>query len=290
MKNNARALSDSSVRDENSDSIRKMFITSLTIRLALINIIRLMYMLVSFALGKKLKERLKITTTGSFAVRTLPRFICDVLFPGSVMLNVPYDIFYKSDDPWLLNCNKLVQKGDVFVDVGAFHGTYTFIASSAVGEEGKVVAIEPYLQSYLTILEKTKNLKLGNIVAVNVACGNKEGIARLWLSAEPYKHSINMKVGARAIIVRVRKLDDILKDLSIPKVNLIKIDVEGAELDVLRGATLILQNETRLKLVIELHARTRYYGYDYYRVVAFLSKHGFKCFQLSPRHILAIKM
>jgi len=246
--------------------------------------VRLVYTLLIVTLGKRrLNEKIKTPNIGAFAIRILPRFIYHVAFPGLTLLNVSYKMFLKTDEPWLFAIDKLLRENDVFVDVGAFHGSYTLKASLQVGEKGKVIAIEPFPNSCHVIKRKIDRCCIRNVVLLNAACSHYEGMARLYLADSLGEHTIKHKVSSRYKVVRVRSLDDILRDLGISKVNLIKIDVEGAELDVLEGAKKTLQNEANIKLIIELHK----YGRS---IRSFLKRLGFVYFHLSPRHILVLRI
>lgn len=130
-------------------------------------------------------------------------------------------------------------KDGVFVDIGANIGKYTIKMSKMLKQKGKVIAIEPE-PSNLKILKK--NILLNNLVRYNnlivkaVACSDKEGIFNLYLNKEHEgSHSLSRKTENK-IKVKLEKLDSIIKKLKLKRVDLIKIDVEGAELEVLKGA------------------------------------------------------
>jgi FkbM family methyltransferase len=169
-----------------------------------------------------------------------------------------------------------VQEGDIVVDAGAFVGLYTL---SVADKASLVIAIEPNVASYIFL---TNNIKINNLnsktITYNVALGDFEGSAILyvedWLASSStlfdfwhirYGHSLK-------IPVKVVKLDNILKNVGIDKVDLMKIDVEGAELMVLRGAIDHLKRHLIKRLVVEIHLDV----VSVKEVRSYLEKYGYK--------------
>jgi len=137
----------------------------------------------------------------------------------------------------------LVKTGDVVFDCGAHHGCTAILFSKWAGSPGKVVAFEPLPSNVAIIRENIHLNRLSNVIVEGKALGNQSGTVRI--SGESDAHVLaKTSVG---IEVPVALLDDYL-DLN-PSV--LKIDVEGFEIEVLRGAQKIL---SRLpKLAIEIH-------------------------------------
>jgi FkbM family methyltransferase len=137
----------------------------------------------------------------------------------------------------------IVKKGDIAFECGGHHGLSTMLLSSWVGDTGKVVTFEP-VPSNVPIIRK--NLELNNICNVEIegkAVGSKNGtvgISKLSCAAvQPGR------IGT--VPVDMVPLDDYIA----LKPTLLKIDVEGYEIEVLKGARKIL--DTRPKLAIEIH-------------------------------------
>jgi len=126
----------------------------------------------------------------------------------------------------------------VFIDVGANIGKYSIILGKKLNDTGKVLAFEP-MPEIFKILKKNIDLNnLQNIIPIEIALGDEEGYIEFYLDKENVGgggHSL-VKKTENKIKVQVKKLDNILKNLKIKNVDLIKIDVEGAEADVLKGA------------------------------------------------------
>jgi FkbM family methyltransferase len=133
-------------------------------------------------------------------------------------------------------CYLVPDKGDVVVDVGANFGFYSLLASRLVGEEGLVLAFEPETTNYNIFVANLRLNGVTNVKTFRMALADFDGEARLYLSEHPGTHSMVLARGSRFETVKVRKLDMVLEGLEIGKISLIKLDAEGAELGILRGA------------------------------------------------------
>ncbi len=171
-------------------------------------------------------------------------------------------------------------KGDTVVDVGAYLGRYTLTSSNLVGESGKVVAIEGDPSHYEMLEKNLKLNKVSNVTAINCMVGSKDMhiTHQEFLDMNITYQEFLEKDGTDKpqfgnTIIHVNSLDDLLiKQHGISEVNWMKIDVEGAELDVLKGAHNILSNSKRIKLLIEIHGVNKLYK----PIVEILNSHNFK--------------
>jgi FkbM family methyltransferase len=138
-------------------------------------------------------------------------------------------------------------------DVGAHVGIFSIKAASEV-RRGVVIAVEPEPRNYALL---QYNIKLNNlesiIIAINKACGNYHGKTTLYLAQNSRSYSINRPWFKTTIEVEVNTLDDIMKSLELEEVNFLKIDVEGSELEVLKGARETIKQSKNLKLALEVH-------------------------------------
>ncbi|MGI9011695.1 MAG: FkbM family methyltransferase [Nitrososphaeraceae archaeon] len=158
------------------------------------------------------------------------------------------------------------QKGDTVIDVGAHLGRYALIGANRVGVHGKVVAIE----AHPLVFEKLKkNIELNNftnVMCLNYAVHSQENIKlKLFVPNKGLENNLyNTIVADRSkkrflkenfIEVNANTLDNIIDSAGITPENVkwIKIDVEGAELEVLKGAHNILTKSKDLALLIEIH-------------------------------------
>jgi FkbM family methyltransferase len=180
-------------------------------------------------------------------VRVLPgggEVLCD--------LSIPYEAVVwlgKEEQQELEILHRLLRPGDVFVDCGANVGIWTLTAASAVGPGGRVHAFEP---NPATVRKLTGNLfrsGFGNVDIVPAAVGRTKGELLLRCEAEHNLSRIVAESDAGTVPVRVVPLD---QALGTERIAGCKIDVEGAELDVLAGAERILAT-SRPWLCVELN-------------------------------------
>jgi FkbM family methyltransferase len=140
---------------------------------------------------------------------------------------------------------EVLKEGQVMIYVGAHIGYYSIFASPRVGPRGKVIAVEPNPE---TLPRLYKNLKLSNaanVVVAEVANTDRETTVQFF-QASRWNSGMSSLSKANAIrspghvvtatTVRGRPLDALVRELGLRRVDLIKIDVEGAEVQVLRGS------------------------------------------------------
>lgn len=150
------------------------------------------------------------------------------------------------------NHSQLLGPGMTVVDIGAHIGTFTLLASKKVGEQGKVITIEPEIHNFEQL---KKNLELNgikNVIPVNVALSDFNGKEDFFISKGSGCHSFFPRCDdiIDKIQIRVRTLDTLLRELNIKRVNLLKIDAEEAELKILKGARETLIKNPQMKMAI----------------------------------------
>ena len=127
----------------------------------------------------------------------------------------------------------------IFIDIGANIGKYSIFMANKLRNNGKVIAIEAEPYNF-GILKKNISLNhLNNIIPLNNACFSKNKEMNFFVEkAGGGMHSLYKSIiHKKSIVVKAKKLDDILKRLKLKdKVKIIKIDVEGAEAEVIKGA------------------------------------------------------
>ncbi len=167
------------------------------------------------------------------------------------------------------------KEGDVVVDVGAHIGLYTIIASKRLGASGKVVAIEAAPSNFEMLDKNIKLNKLNNVITSNNLVYSRETDLVLAeydriLSGVDGKSEIKN----RNVTVHVNTLDNLLQQNGVDAedVNWMKIDVEGAELEVLRGAQNILSKSKDISILIEIHGISHLYK----PIIDILKSYNFK--------------
>jgi FkbM family methyltransferase len=152
-----------------------------------------------------------------------------------------------------------VQDGDVCYDIGGFRGFFSGVLALAGAK--KVYIFEPFPANCRQIQAVIgANPQLSSMHLLDIAVGESKGEAEFLVMPEASMgklSSSSFQVGLQEqekITVQVEKLDELVQSGSVERPNLIKIDVEGAEIFVLRGAIDTLQ-QYKPKLFIEIHSR-----------------------------------
>lgn len=145
--------------------------------------------------------------------------------------------------------------GMIMVDIGAHVGYFSLLGASLVGNSGKIYAFEPEPENYKLLSDNIKRNGYQNVSAQNKAVSGVSGQAELFISGlDNGSHSIyqNEKRKTTGFVpVETVNLDEFIRSEGSPKVDLIKIDVEGAEIDVIQGMTDTLNREEAPTLLIE---------------------------------------
>jgi FkbM family methyltransferase len=130
-----------------------------------------------------------------------------------------------------------VPAGGVFVDVGANVGTYAMVLARHVGVRGKVIAVEPHPVTHARLLFNRAASRLEQLTLVAAAAGPADGELLIETDGDNLgaSHVVSGTPSNSAIKVASRKLERILGEAGISKVDALKIDVEGFEDRVLTG-------------------------------------------------------
>jgi len=178
-----------------------------------------------------------------------------------------------------------VQSGDV-VDIGSSWGIYSLMLGRKLSGKGRVVAIEPNQNYYRYLLRNIALHKTSNVQALNMACWSENTTLSLSPHVSGYTKmdssvSTNLKQGGYP--VEAKPLDDILKDLSITNLTLVKIDVEGAESHVLSGMQKTLKGND-LTIIFEVENNN-----SLIKCTNFLAKFGYEVDRLPDGNYIAKK-
>lgn len=183
--------------------------------------------------------------------------------------NVGYVVSSVSD-PALLSCllengelepgtrqiiERIIKPGMTFIDAGANIGLHTLAAGRAMQGAGKIVAFEPYGPTRELLSESVFMNGLSDIVEIHeAAVSTKSGIQSLHLGKVSGHHSLyplgdNGSADGTSVPVRLVSLAEVIS--AGTRVDLIKIDVEGAELDVLHSARPFIESNPEIALIVE---------------------------------------
>jgi len=148
-----------------------------------------------------------------------------------------------------------LKPGMTFVDVGANVGYFSLMAASLVGVEGTVVAFEPSPYAFDRLARTIEDNQLTQVRAIQAALGDSSGTLQIFVPKLPGNHTPTMVAndGGNPINVATHTLDEFLGDCGIDRIDLMKIDVEGFEPNVLRGAKSYLENGKINAILIEFN-------------------------------------
>lgn len=130
-----------------------------------------------------------------------------------------------------------LEEGQVFLDIGANIGFYTLFAARRVGSKGRVISFEPDPMTYESLKRSVELNGFSWAKCVNVALSNRSGEIAFYTVSDGSAHSLVPEIEKRAnrysgkANVRVARLDDLNREgvLDVPRIDLVKIDVEGEE-------------------------------------------------------------
>ena len=190
-------------------------------------------------------------------------------------------------------------QGDTVIDLGAHAGRYSIISSIKVGNKGKVIAIEPDPQTFLLLKRNLALNKLSNVMTLNCAVYSANQKVKLYVSGNSFGtslfHSVIPARGQyveRFTEVQAYTLDYLLNSNGIVAgdIRWIKIDVEGAEYQVLKGSIDTLSNSRDLTILIEIHNFAKETN-QYEPIMELLSIYNFKIllekvYEGGERHLL----
>lgn len=148
---------------------------------------------------------------------------------------------------------KVVKEGDIVVDLGANIGYFSLLAARLVGNRGKVYAFEPEPVNYSLLLKNIELNEYANIVPVPRAVSNVSGRVKLFLDdKDTGAHTIYPHGRGESIEVQSVTLDEFFEDRE-QRIDVIKMDIEGAELAALSGMERVIKGNENLKMFIEFY-------------------------------------
>lgn len=145
-----------------------------------------------------------------------------------------------------------IAPGMLVVDGGANMGGYSLLASRRAGADGRVFAFEPDPNNFARLLKQIGHLT--NVQPVQKAIAATSGESLLFLDTFHAGHTlVDGRVGEHGISVGVTSLDDFVRDHALPGLDVVKLDIEGAELLAIDGMQSVLRGKRRPVILCEVH-------------------------------------
>ena len=193
---------------------------------------------------------------------------------GFAALNKRGQIYEQETTEYL---KRFIKNGTVFIDAGANNGFFSLFVSKQLEGTGKIYAFEPVPHTYERFLDNIKLNRFTNIIPYKLALADNEHNSMINISdIEDGLNSLNpIYRSSMRIPVHVTTLDKVIK---AHKIDIMKIDVEGLEEKVMRGALNIIESNERIHIIFERNVKLIRPGSD--NGINFLIGLGFRVYIL----------
>ena len=207
-------------------------------------------------------------------------FRCDLR--DHIMREVCFTGCYEPQETALLK--GMLDPGMTFVDVGANWGYFSLLASHLVGSRGRVISVEADPRARGALRANLERNRLTQVQVLEIAASDRAGTLHLQEYASGATDSGNYGLtsttttidGGRSFEVAAQRLDDALDEAGVDRVDVLKMDIEGAEAPALRGLERRLAGGRITHIVLEVHPyHLRDQGSSVGEVVGLLRRHGF---------------
>jgi len=151
-----------------------------------------------------------------------------------------------------------ISPGDIVIDAGANIGGFTIQAALKAGPTGKVIAIEPDDENIKTLKRNIAHNNLNNVIIIKKALWSEKCTKDFHISHRPGEHTLmnydsQQYSGGKTITIQCDTLDNIIHESGLTTINYLKMDIEGAEVEALKGANTLLSNQSPNLLIEALH-------------------------------------
>jgi len=161
------------------------------------------------------------------------------------------------------------RQGQIAVDIGAHIGKYSFSLSREVGKEGLVISSEPDTKNYLSLIRGIRLNKFNNVIPIDKAFWSENTELNFYKGDSGGHGSLKADFGLGKTKVEAIKLDSLVSEMKLRRVDLIKIDAEGSEYEILEGS-----KETLLKFKPRIICEIGYENYE--KTMKFLKDLSYK--------------
>jgi FkbM family methyltransferase len=180
---------------------------------------------------------------------------------------------------------KYLQPGMTFLDLGAFHGIYSIIAAIRLGDDGRVVAFEPSPRDRRRLKLHLRYNRVSSVIAEPFAVAAGEGKASLVTVVHGFTNMNSLRPPAidhplKKVEVQTISLDEYVNRNKIDRVDLMKVDAEGGEIEIFKGAHSLLTSLRPLVICEVLDKVTRPWGYRARDIVERLRAYDYGWFDI----------
>lgn len=175
---------------------------------------------------------------------------------------------------------KYLKRDDIFVDVGTFvDGWHSILASKIVGDKGRVISFEPMPQHFDRFSENIRLNNCSNITAECLALSDTDGTATFHeLGSNSSLLPDDRMKTTLSVTVKTQTLDSYVKAHGIKKMDFLKIDVEGAEPFVIKGANDTIKSKVNYLLVEVIEQFLVKAGSSRNELIKTIEDYGFKSY------------
>jgi len=174
---------------------------------------------------------------------------------------------------------RIIEKGDIVVDVGANIGYYTLLFAKLVGPNGKVYAFEPEPKNFNILKKNIKINGYNNVKLVQKAVSSITGKTKLYIASDNMgSHSMIKNDQKEIISIDSIRLDDYFHEYK-EKIKFIKLDIEGNEMEAIKGMISILKKNSEIKIMTEFNPfMLQKSGIEPKKYLEFLKEFDFKIY------------
>lgn len=180
---------------------------------------------------------------------------------------------------------RILRPGMVFLDIGAHHGLYSLVAAKRLGAGSTVIAFEPSQNELRRLRLHVRLNRMRSVRAEPLALGAENSRKTFFqiVSGDNTRGGLRPPASSDSVSeasVETARLDDYVARLALDRVDVVKLDVEGGELEVLQGASSVLKKFRPIFICEVLDATTQVWGYNAREIVLMFQRHDFRVFEI----------
>lgn len=165
---------------------------------------------------------------------------------------------WKLNRPEIERMLRETPRGGMAIDVGAHKGAYTFWLARAVGRNGRVLAVEPQEHVAAALRRSLRAWGFSQAEVIQAAASNRSGQGRIHIPRDSTHGASLHELGPDRVVdvvpVRLLTIDELVADEGLPRLDFVKIDAQGAELEIVEGGLATFARH-HPSLLVEAEAR-----------------------------------